>query len=201
MIPRARVGGVRDGESGRLNDGADHHLYGILVGLEHMRCDCESGHTGGRHGGGFDIHPGGGHRVNECPARAGRELHSGFRRGAGQHQAGLRHCAGSGNAHTLRESGSLLLPKTTAVDEEALFEPLLHAASDASSAHSTMLEKRCFVIECPPRCALVAYAFLYWLSDFVAKCRRAAYHDIQPSPSAIKSNAGAKDDAFCRPLC
>jgi hypothetical protein len=59
-----------------------------------------------------------------------------------------------------RESGSLLLTENAAVDEELLLELLLHAASEANSAHSAApAKKRSSIIECPRRCSPVAHTF------------------------------------------
>jgi hypothetical protein len=95
---RAGIAAVGNRQSGGLSDRADDDFDCILVGLEHMRRGRVCGNAGGRHGGRFDIDAGGRHRVDELAARAGRELHGGRGRGAGEHQTGLGRCAGRRNA-------------------------------------------------------------------------------------------------------
>ena len=58
-----------------------------------------------------------------------------------------------------KDSGSLLLTGNAELAEDELLELLLHAASEASSAHSAMPAKRSFIPECPRPCSPVAYAF------------------------------------------
>jgi hypothetical protein len=58
-----------------------------------------------------------------------------------------------------KDSGSLPLAGNAEVAEDELLELLLHAASEASSAHSAMPAKRSFIPECPRRCSPVAYVF------------------------------------------
>lgn len=100
MIQRAGVGGVGDVQSGDLGDRTDHHLHGILVGLENVRRGRVSRHTGGRDGGGFNIDTGSWNRINEFASGAGGKLHGRGRGRAGEHQSGLRRCAGRSNART-----------------------------------------------------------------------------------------------------
>ena len=59
-----------------------------------MRRGRVCGKSGRRHRGRIDIDAGGRNRVYELAARAGRELHRGCCRGAGEQQASLWRCAG-----------------------------------------------------------------------------------------------------------